>query len=343
MKITQPKRGRPDSTIITDSWRSRTEAAIDRLGIQQSRWIEAAPLTAAWSGLVRLVSRQTRPWPKLIADRLEMLTPAQAARESYGDRPLVPRVQQAGECRKAESLVRELIADPAGWPRAEAEILTIAAERGVSQFLTRREAIRRGITITAGFWHPPTESGHAWLSEEVKAAIHELDMIEARRLAPRTLFRPLLTDLSARVEASRAAQALSAALKVPAAPRLPPKPSTSAGARSQCLSAQAKLLRLKVGIERGQFLKRRGVERAVTDSISTFKFTWWHSWSESIPEAGDRAAVLAAAETIRSRALVELAALGGMLKPKAPSRRAKKSNRIPTSPRRTTKGRKHAT
>ena len=338
MKISKRKRGRPDSAIITDSWRSRTEAATDRLRIRQLKWIEREPLTRAWGELVAVITRLTRPWPRLVADRLGPLSREAATLQAWADGTILPYVGPAGDHAKAYALVRELLADPAGWPRSEAEITTRAAERGITPYLLRREAIRRGITITGGLWHRPVEGPPAWLSEEVQATIHELDMIEARRRAPAPMFRPLFTALSDTVATSRAGQALDAALAIPTAPKRPAKLKTSAKARSQCLAAQSKLLRLKVGIERGKYLRRPAVEAAVRNSPTVFRSTWWKSWSQTIPKAGDHAAVLAVAESIRSRALKELESLGGLLKPKvSPPPRAKKRSRTPPSTRRTPK------
>jgi len=59
--------GRPDSDVVIESWRARSEDVASRLTELQARYVPEATVGKAWRAVVRQVAAHTADWPSRLA------------------------------------------------------------------------------------------------------------------------------------------------------------------------------------------------------------------------------------------------------------------------------------
>jgi hypothetical protein len=307
-KSRSQRRGHPvtESPVHAAAWRARAEDVVARLDELRRLHVAAAAWRPGWRRVVDAIARLTSTWPAVIAARIDA-APADPSLLALADAPRVPPVPSARDADAADRLIRELLTDVAAWPRDERDVLVLAQRHHVSEYLSRRAALRHGVEPRAGRWFLPSPDRPTppWLDPAVTEACRALDLAEAERRAPPPLMRPLLMTLSEQLDREPTLRALSEILAEPAAVRLPPPPPTAAKARAEWLRVRTQYTRARVAVRRRHH-RRAAVLVAIDAAITEARARWWNALFEVLPRAHDPRAVRAALDRLHRETIDRL-------------------------------------
>ena len=279
--------------VLRDDYLTHAEDFRDRRRGLLETWVSDDVWVPVWRQLVAAVSKHTASWPGRLADRLGNARPEDRDLLSRADGPR-PEPPVPSDHLTPKRLL-ELLAGPVGahpWRPAALPAIAALAARG------------QGIDIRRdGAWLP-------W---------DPADGISVPIAWPAPVLRPLMNELAAAMEGP-VSDHLEQALVEPAARRSPRTPTGADAAREAWRRARADFRRARVAIRRGH-RRRVDVAQAIAAAVDTHTRAWWASRHSLVGLAGDRHAVLEAAERLQVRTLHDLDTLGGLLPAEHPRRR----------------------
>lgn len=176
--------------------RSTSELNELKLATLRGEFIAAVEVQREWSSLIvlwrdallQLHSRVKGAAPHLtVADlriidaEVRRILNQMADTTTEAPAPIAPATPSAAECQRAEKFIRDAVADEAGWPCAEVDMLARAGAEGISDWYVRRTALLAGITMVDGRWERPAPGRKAAFDPEVRAKVQMLDQQEAAR------------------------------------------------------------------------------------------------------------------------------------------------------------------
>jgi hypothetical protein len=262
--------------VLIDDYRSHAEDLHARTETLRAEHVAVRDVMTAWRKVVAVIEEMTSTWPTTIARRVEAARAAgEMPRLLAADGPRPRPIARHDEWPAGDKLVKELLADRAGWPRLEADVIARAAARGVSAWCIRSAILRRGVETRDGRLFLPAPD-FSPLDPAIQAAVEALDDAEAERRAAPPVVRPLLERLADEFPKTPAMRALDALLTPPPPTPPPAAPTTVDAARAQWRAARAALRRAAVRTRRGHVRRDiavSAIEKAMDESRLRF-FRW---------------------------------------------------------------------